>query len=147
MALACDMRYISKSAKLGLTFAKLGLHPGMGGTFYLPQIVGPHHAARLLMTGDLISGEEACNIGMGTLVDGDSEACVQIALEAAKSIASSAPLTVQGVVKMLRMKQDVGVDQALQREADAQAQSYATKDYKIGLRAIASKEKPVFEGN
>jgi len=147
VALACDLRITTKTAKMGVTFSSLGLHPGMGCTHFLPLAVGQQQAARLIFTGELISGEEAEKIGMClTAVDGDAEACVKHATSLALKIANSGPIPVQGSVKSLRTKQDIGLDQALQREADAQAQSYASQDYLVGLKAIAEKKKPVFSG-
>ena len=68
MALACDMRVISKDAKVGLTFATLGLHPGMGSTFFLPRLVGHERACRMILTGEIMNGAEACENGMGESV-------------------------------------------------------------------------------
>ena len=56
VALACDIRVASVSAKMGLTFVSLGLHPGMGATHFLPLLVGEQQAAKLLLTGDVITG-------------------------------------------------------------------------------------------
>ena len=147
VALACDMRVTTKTARMGVTFSALGLHPGMGCTHFLPLAVGQQQAARLICTGELITGEEAEKIGMVlAAVDGDAQACVKHANALATKIAMSGPIPVQGGIKSLRMKQDIGLDQALQREADAQAQSYASADYLVGLKAIAEKKKPVFSG-
>jgi len=147
VALACDLRVSTKKAKMGVTFSGLGLHPGMGCTHLLGLAVGQQQASRLIFTGELISGEEAQKIGMVlSAVDGDAEECVKFALDLAGKIGSAGPMPVQGAVKSLRMKQDIGLDQALQREADAQAQTYASKDYLEGLKAIAEKRKPIFGG-
>jgi len=147
VALACDLRVTTKKAKMGVTFASLGLYPGMGCTHFLSLAVGQQQASRPIFTGELINGEEAQRIGMCLqAVDGDADACVSHAVSLASSIASAAPIPVQGSVKSLRMKQDVGLDLALQREADAQAQSYASQDYMTGLKAIVEKKKPVFAG-
>ena len=147
VALACDLRVATKTAKMGVTFSSLGLHPGMGATHFLSLAVGQQQAARLIFTGELITGDEAERIGMVlSAVSGDAEECVKHAVAIASKIAMSGPIPVQGSVKSLRMKQDIGLDQALQREADAQAQSYASMDYQIGLQAIIDKKKPVFTG-
>ena len=59
VALACDCRVAAADAKLGLTFVGLGLHPGMGSTHFLPRIAGPAAAAKLLLSGRIVSGTEA----------------------------------------------------------------------------------------
>merc|ERR1712029_893356 len=62
-------RYASTKASLGFTFTKIGLHPGMGGTHFLPQLIGPSKSADLLLSGRVIDSKEALQIG---LVDKDS---------------------------------------------------------------------------
>ena len=64
LALACDLRIAAESARLGFTFLNLGLHPGMGATHLLPQIVGPAHAADLIFTGRIVSAAEALTMGL-----------------------------------------------------------------------------------
>src|SRR5262245_13127235 len=64
VALACDVRIASATARLGLNFTALGLHPGMGATWTLPRLVGPARAAELLYSARLVSGEEAAAIGL-----------------------------------------------------------------------------------
>lgn len=64
MALACDMRIASSDSKLGMSFIKLGLSPGMGGTHFLPRLVGTAKALEMCLTGELINPEEALRIGL-----------------------------------------------------------------------------------
>lgn len=64
MTLACDMRIASSTAKLGFTFAKLGIHPGMGSSLLLPRLVSQETASYLLLSGAIISGEEAKQRGL-----------------------------------------------------------------------------------
>ena len=65
VALSCDMRLYAHDSKVGLTFTQLGLHPGMGSTHFLPSLIGHENVARLLLTGDVISGAEAVALGLG----------------------------------------------------------------------------------
>jgi len=142
VALACDMRIANRSSKMGFTFTKLGLHPGMGATHFLSPVVGPQQASRLLFTGELITAERALSIGLiSDISDGD---CVDDAIALAQSMASSSSVAVRTCVRSLRMKQDEGLDRALTREADSQSQCYVTDDLRNGVEAIARKEKPVF---
>lgn len=100
------------------------------------------------MTGDLIDGQESQRIGLCLeSVDEGAEAAYDKSLRLAERIASSGPLAVQSSTKSLRMKQDVGLEMALQREADAQAQTYASQDFKSGLEAVLAKNpNPTFVG-
>lgn len=140
-ALACDVRIAAPKAKMGLTFVGLGLHPGMGATHFLPSIVGPQVASEMMLTGKVISGEEAAKVG---LVARAVEDPLTAAIESATAMASAGPIAVRTCVRSLRQAQDVGLEQALQREADAQAQCYASGDYADGVEAIAEKRAPVF---
>jgi len=64
LALACDYRIASDTAKLGETFVKIGIHPDWGGTWFLPRLVGPSRAMELLTTGRMVDAAEALAIGM-----------------------------------------------------------------------------------
>lgn len=140
-ALACDVRIAAPKAKMGLTFTALGLHPGMGATHFLPSIVGPQVASELLLTGKVIDGEEAARVG---LVARTSDDALAAALESASAMASAGPVAVRTTVRSLRLRQDEGLERALWREADAQAQCYASKDYAEGVEAVAEKRRPNF---
>lgn len=145
LALACDIRLAAKEAKLGVTFVGLGLHPGMGATHFLPRIVGPQHAARLLLTGDMVSGDEAAAMGLVLeSVAGGGDAVVARATELAARMAKQGPVAVRSCVRSLRLQQDEALQRSLWREADAQSYCYASKDLGEGVEAVAGKRAPVF---
>ena len=137
VALATDIRVAHPKAKMGLNFVKIGLHPGMAATHFLPQIVGTQVASQMLLTGDIITGEEASQLGLCLLNDEPLEH----ALHLADRIASNSPDSVQDLTRSMRMKIDIGLDQALWREADCQAHSYATTMGE-GLDSILEKREP-----
>jgi enoyl-CoA hydratase len=141
LATACDMRLVSSAAKVGFTFAGLGIHAGMAGSFYLPKAIGPGAAARLLLGGEIISGERAAQLGWAELVEGDA---LTASVAAGERIAAGAPQAVRGMTRTLRSAADVGLDAALEREAAAQAQAYAGADFRTGVEAVASKTRPVW---
>ena len=143
LALAADMRVASASASLGITFVGLGLHPGMGATHFLPRLVGPQAAARMCLTGEPVSGAEAARIGL-VLEAVAPEEVLPRTLALARQVAAQAPVAVRSCARTLRLAQDEGLDRALWREADAQAQCYAGADLREGVEAVAAKRKPVW---
>lgn len=144
-ALGADLRVAAKNARLSVSFVQLGLHPGMGSTFTLQKLIGPQQAARMLLTGEPVTGEEAAR--MGLVLEATEEAdVVPRALALAETIAKQAPVAVRSAVRSLRMNVDVGLDFALQREADAQSYSYSTRDLAEGVAALQQKRKPAFGG-
>ena len=146
VALACDTRVVAADARLGLTFVGLGLHPGMAATLLAPHLLGPHAAARLLLTAELVSGAEAARLGVGELA-ADAAAARDDALALARRLAAGgAPIATRETVKTLRAPLDAALEAALAREAAAQATCYASADYAEGVAALAEKRKPAFSG-
>lgn len=146
LALACDLRVCARDAKLGLTFVGLGLHPGMGATHLLPTLVGHQTASRLLLTGEVIQGDEALRLGL-VAESVETDRVLPRTLELARSMAAAGPVAVRSTVRSLRMLADEGLERALWREADAQAHCYATDDLRRGIEAVRTKSKASFEGH
>ena len=147
VALACDMRIAYEKARMGITFVGLGLHPGMGSTFFLHTLCGPQVAARVALTGDVFTGQEAKELGLVLETASSPEETVERAKALAQSCAQKAPVAVRSCVRSLRLLQDSacgGLDRALYREADAQAQTYPTDDLIEGVRALEEKRPPLF---
>lgn len=145
VALACDLRVAACEAKLGLNFTRLGIHPGMGSTWTLPRIVGPAHAADLLLTGRIIDGEEAERIGLVNRALPRPEV-LRHALDLAGQMAAGAPLAVRGTRQALARALDVSLDDQLSFEAEQQALCYESEDLAEGLRAARERRPPRFEG-
>merc|ERR1712168_283697 len=139
----CDIRVASTKAKMGLTFAKLGLHPGMAATHFLPLIAGPQVAADMLLTGRLISAAEGLSMGLVARV---SEDAVADAMSIAANVITSGPVSVRTCVETLRRKQEEGLDAAFRSEATAQSICYPTADLAEGVTAVKEKRTPVFTG-
>jgi len=141
----CDIRYASTKASLGFTFTKIGLHPGMAGTHFLPKLVGPSKAADMLLSGRVINAQEALDIG---LVDKVGDDPVQDALEFAEELATNtSSAAVATCLQTLRLKQSEGLEESMRREAESQAITYATQDFLEGVVAVKEKRKPNFTGN
>jgi len=143
-ALGCDLRVMHANAKVGMTFVKLGIHPGMAATWNLPRLIGPTRAADLLYTGRILGAEECLSLGIVNRVAGeDFDVVVD---ELAGEIAASAPLAVRALKQTLRASERFTIDEALEAEAARQAKTFATADAAEGIRAVIEKRKPDFHG-
>jgi enoyl-CoA hydratase/carnithine racemase len=145
VALACDLRVAARDARMGLNFARLGIHPGMGATWTLPRLVGPAHAADLLLTGRLLDGEEAARIGLVNRAV-PAEEVVPEALDLARQIAEAAPAAVRGTRAALERAMDATLEDQLSFEADRQAECYESDDLREGLAAARARRAPAFRG-
>jgi enoyl-CoA hydratase/carnithine racemase len=143
-ALGADLRVMHRDARVGMTFVRLGIHPGMAATWTLPRLIGPSAAADLLYTGRLIGAEEALALGIASRVAGD--AFEEVVDETAGAIASAAPLAVRSLKQTLRASETRTIDEALHREASEQAITFTTADATEGIAAMREKRPPVFRG-
>ncbi len=144
-ALGCDIRIAAAGTQLGVTFVRVGLHPGMGATFLLPRLVGAAHAADLLLTGRVIDAAEAARIGLVSRVV-PADRLLAEARAIADEIASAAPVAVAQLKASLRDAGHRSLDEALDREAACQAIDYATADMAEACAAFAEKRPPRFRG-
>jgi enoyl-CoA hydratase len=145
VALACDIRYAAADARLGVPFTSLGLHPGMATTWSLPNVAGHAVARDLLLTGRLVTGQEALALGLVSRALPAQEVLAE-ALAAADRIAATAPVATRLTLQALRDGGHATFDAALQWEALAQAVTLATQDLHEGIAAAAAKRPPTFQG-
>lgn len=143
IAMACDFRIARAGAKLGANFVRLGLHPGMAATYFLPRLVGPARAAELLYTGRILSAEEAEQIGLVNTVAAEN-AFDERVLDTARQIASAGPEAVRELKLSLRGSERATLREALQREADCQARNYAGQEFLEGIKAAKEKRPANF---
>lgn len=145
LALACDLRYAADDARLSVPFVKLGMHPGMGATYLLPNVVGAAHARDLLLTGRAVAGEEALRMGLvsGIFPAADFGAAVQ---GIAEGIAGTAPIPSRYTKVALADGGHADFDAAIQWEALAQPITLATADLQEGVLAAREKRTPEFKG-
>jgi enoyl-CoA hydratase/carnithine racemase len=144
LAMASDLRYAAPSARVAFLFVRVGLAGcDMGACAMLPRIVGQGRAAELLYTGRSMGAEEGLAWGFFNKV-GDALA---LAMETAGELAAGPTLAHAVTKKMLHEEWNVTVDQAIDMEAQAQAELMLTKDFKRAYEAFAAKRKPVFEGD
>ncbi|MEM8767962.1 MAG: enoyl-CoA hydratase/isomerase family protein [Pseudomonadota bacterium] len=144
LALVPDFRIATADARFGANFVKLGIHQGFGISVTLPRLIGDQQAARMLLTGRRVSGEEALTLG---LVD-ELVAPEQLrdrALARAAEIAENAPLAVASVRATLRAGLAEAVAEATDHELAEQQRLRATEDAVEGIRAVAERRPGNFK--
>ena len=145
LAMACTMRLASDNAKLGQPEVKLGIIPGYGGTQRLPRLVGKGLAAQLLLTGDMISAQEAHRIGLVNEVVPPAE-LVARAEAIAQAIIKNAPLAIQYCLEAVNHGMEMTQQEGLFLEATLFSVCCATEDKKEGTTAFLEKRPANFQG-
>jgi 2-(1,2-epoxy-1,2-dihydrophenyl)acetyl-CoA isomerase len=140
-----DIRVASDRAKFGVTFLKLGLIPGDGGTWLLPRTIGMSRAAELFFTGDVIDAEQAMSWGYVSRVV-PHDMLMDEAMALAERIAAQPPQALRITKAMLRQGQSIGYDMALELAASNQALMHLTEDHHEGVAALVGKRVAKFEG-
>lgn len=147
VAMASDLRLATPEAKAAFLFTRVGLAGcDMGACAILPRIIGQGRAAELLYTGRAMGAEEGLNWGFWNALHGagDLEAA---ALKLAQRIASGPNFAHMMTKTQLNAEWNMGLEQAIEAEAQAQAICMKTQDFSRAHHAFVAKEKPVFEGN
>jgi enoyl-CoA hydratase/carnithine racemase len=147
IAMASDMRLATPEAKTAFLFTRVGLAGcDMGACAMLPRIIGQGRAAELLYTGRVMTAQEGERWGFYNALH-DAAALEAEAQALAKRLASG-PTFAHGMTKtQLNQEWNMGLEQAIEAEAQAQAICMQTGDFERAYRAFVAKEKPVFEGN
>ena len=145
VALACTMRIASKNAKLGQPEVKLGILPGYGGSQRLPRLCGKGVAQELILTGEMITADEALRIGLVNRVVELSE-LLATAEAIAKKIVANAPLAVKYAMEAVERGMEMPQEEGLFLEATLFGLCCATEDMREGTRAFLEKRPAKFEG-
>jgi enoyl-CoA hydratase/carnithine racemase len=145
LALVADFRVTCEEARFSANFNRLGFHPGFGLTATLPRLVGPQKAALLFYTGRRIAGDEAVAIGLADILVAQTEvrsAAHKLAVE----IAQSAPLAVVSTRETIRRGLADHIEAQTERELIEQDWQRRTADFKEGVKAMAERRLPNFQG-
>ena len=147
LAMASDLRFGTAASKTAFLFVRVGLAGAdMGACNILPRLIGAGRAAELLYTGRSMDGAEAERWGFFNRLC-DSDSLLTQAHEMAASIASGPTFAHAMTKKCIHQEWSMGIDDAIEAEAQAQAICMQTKDYERAYNAFVSKQRPVFEGN
>jgi len=145
LALACDIRIASDTAKFGQPELGLGIIPGAGATQRLPRIIGMGRAKHLILTGDVIDARQALDIGLVTAIAPPGQLQIR-ARELAKRVLRQGPLAARLAKIALNASARVDMDSGLLIETLAQALCYSSEDKLEGTSAFLEKRKPKFTG-
>ena len=145
LALACDLRVAVRGTKLALPEHKYGLLPDLGGTYWLPRIVGPAKAKELIFTGERIDAEEGHRIGLiNRLVDEDADLEPAVTALAA-TIAAQPPIAVRGAKRCVDGAFHQSLGEGLREAAVGQAECIRSADFVEAMHANMEKRAPVYK--
>jgi enoyl-CoA hydratase len=145
IAMACTMRLASENARLGQPEVKLGIIPGYGGTQRLPRLVGTGLAMQILLTGEMITAQEAHRIGLVNEVV-PADRLLARAEEIAQKIIGMAPLAIQYGMEAVNQGMNMTLPEGLFLEATLFGICCATEDKKEGTTAFLEKRAANFQG-
>lgn len=144
LAMACHMRVASERARFGQPEINLGIIPGFGGTQRLARLVGQSKAMELILTGDMITAQEAKDLGLVNKVVPDGEVLKQ-AQGLAKKIASKGQVSVRLALEAIQEGSKKSLEEGLALESRLFGQACITQDMKEGLKAFIEKRQPKFQ--
>jgi enoyl-CoA hydratase/carnithine racemase len=145
LAFMCDMRILCEHSKFGETFSKLGLVPGVGGTYFLSRAVGYTKAMEMFLTGDIYSGEDAYKMGLGNFYC-ESKNLKEFTKSLAIKIASNGPEAVMMTKRILKTAHMQDLNSQLDMLAAYQSLVQRMDDHFEGVDALLEKRSPSFTG-
>jgi 2-(1,2-epoxy-1,2-dihydrophenyl)acetyl-CoA isomerase len=146
IALACDLRVASASAKITTAFAKVGLSGDYGGTYFLTHLLGSAKARELYLTSPVLTAQEALALGMVTKVVPDAEVDAA-AHELAMSLAQGPSITLGYIKRNINNAEHMSLEACFDGEAIHHSRAGETADHKEAAKAFVEKRKPVFQGH
>jgi enoyl-CoA hydratase/carnithine racemase len=146
LALACDLRIATNTATLSQSFAKVGLHPDWGGTYFLPRLVTPNKACELFFLGDTIDAAEALRLGIVNQVVAPED-LETATLQLAERLRTAPPIALAAAKHAVYMSQAAELDEMLRYETEAQLRCFDSDDGHEGVQAFLEKREPRFTGH
>lgn len=146
MASMADIRFASSTARVGMTYARMGLIPGDGGTYTLPRIVGVQRALDMMWTGKMFTAQEALEMGYLMAVYEPDELMPKVT-EYARQIARGPATAIQLMKKLVYRSANLPFDEHLDMAQMAMFIAQSTDDAKEGPRAFVEKREPQFKGH
>ena len=145
LAMACDIRVCSETARFGQPEINLGIMCGGGGTQRLTNLIGEGRSMEMVLTGDMIDAASAHKFGLVNHVYPVDELEAKT-MELANKIAEKAPIALQLSKEAVKFASRSNLDEGLRREVDLFAICFSTEDKQEGVSAFLEKRKPVFKG-
>ena len=145
LALACDIRIASDRAKFAEVFIRRGLIPALGGTYFLPRLVGIDKACELIWTGDMVDANEALKLGMVTKVVPHEE-LEDATYELSAKLAKGPPLAIAAAKRAIYDGLTKDLAWTLRYTLEMVAELSKTEDHKEGALAFVEKREPHFKG-
>ena len=146
LALACDYRIASADATMGVVFHRIGLHPDMGATWFLPRLVGPSRALDLIRSAEMVPADRCLALGLVNRVVPESRLVAETEALAAR-LAALPRQAAAGAKAAVLADDEAGLEAALAREEKAQAICFRSPDAAEGLAAFLEKRNPVFQSH
>lgn len=146
LALACDIRIASDQARFAESFAKLGLYPDYGGTYFLPRIVGMALSAELFYTAEILSAEDALRLGIVNRVFPQDKFDEEVK-KMVDELAGAPPLALRDVKRTILGDDRKLLEEKLDEELRLQLHCFESEDCLEGLNAFFEKRKPKFRGS
>jgi 2-(1,2-epoxy-1,2-dihydrophenyl)acetyl-CoA isomerase len=146
LALACDIRIASDTATFSQSFAKVGLHPDWGGTYFLPRLVTPNKACEMFFLGESIDAAEAARFGIVNQVVAPQE-LESATMQLAQRLRAAPPIALAAAKHAVYMSQAADLDEMLRYETEAQLRCFDSDDGHEGVHAFLEKREPKFTGH
>jgi len=146
LAFACDLRIASNTATFSQSFAKVGLHPDWGGTYFLPRLVTPNKACEMFFLGESIDAAEAERLSIVNRVVAPEE-LEATTMQLAERLRAAPPIALAAAKHAVYLSEGADLEEMLRYETEAQLRCFDSDDGHEGVRAFFEKREPRFTGH